>query len=222
MMSRDEYWRAWSAVHQDIDPSSSLWIRGYLCVVYPIARGAHNLRITPNVVTASGIGVSAALMWSATQSSPWLLMMLMLLGIATDAIDGALAIGQNKTTLFGGVFDSVVDRINEAALVIALLIVAGFDFIGVAMLAFTLVLIMEYMRARAHAALSSVTELITVWERPTRVIVSIAAVIAGMFTETFLNFSLQKVSIIALSVWIALGIAGNVQLVRHLYRHLAA
>ncbi|MEY3278022.1 MAG: hypothetical protein RLZZ426_508, partial [Actinomycetota bacterium] len=102
-MSWDEYVAAWSAVHQGIDPQSSVWVRGYLRVVYPVAKVANSLRITPNLVTASGVVVSAILVWAAIAQNLWLLAILMFVGIATDALDGALAIGQNKVSAFGSV-----------------------------------------------------------------------------------------------------------------------
>ena len=220
-MTRDEYWTAWSAVHQGVDPASSIWIRGYLRVVFPIANFAHRLRITPNIVTALGIAVSVALVWSATSRNLWLLTVLMFLGIATDAIDGALAIGQNKTSLYGAVFDSVADRINEAALAATLLLLAGVQNLAWGISAFLLTMLMEYMRTRAHGAKSTVTERVTLWERPTRVIVSIAGMISALFAQQFTNLSVAEVALGTLVVWVALGLVANVQLARHFFKQLA-
>lgn len=220
-MTRDQYWQAWSAVHQNIDPATSVWVRGYLRVVYPVALVAHKWRVTPNFVTGLGIAVSAGLVASSSAGNLWLIMILMFLGIATDAVDGALAIGQNKTSAFGAVFDSVADRINEAALVVALLILAGIESITWALAAFLLVMIMEYMRARAHGASDTVTELVTVWERPTRVIVSIATIVTAIFAEQFTTYAVAEVALVSLVAWVILGLIANTQLVRHFYSQLA-
>ena len=215
MMSWNEYVAAWSAVHQGIDPQSSVWVRGYLRVVYPVAKVANRLRITPNLVTASGVVVSAILVWAAIAQNLWLLAILMFVGIATDALDGALAIGQNKVSAFGSVFDSVVDRINEAALLVALTILAGLDYVALGIAGFVFVMIIEYMRVRARVAKPEISEKVTLWERPTRVIVSIATIISALFFESFPAISLSAVALAGLAAWLTLGLVAAGQLTRH-------
>ena len=215
MMSWNEYVAAWSAVHQGIDPQSSVWVRGYLRVVYPVAKVANSLRITPNLVTASGVVVSAILVWAALAQNLWLLAILMFVGIATDALDGALAIGQNKVSAFGSVFDSVVDRINEAALLIALTILAGLEYVALGIAGFICVMIIEYMRVRARVAKPEISEKVTLWERPTRVIVSIATIISALFFESFPAISLSAVALAGLAAWLTLGLVAAGQLTRH-------
>ncbi len=221
-MSWEDYVAAWSAVHHGINPQSSVWVRGYLRVVYPVAKVANSLRITPNVVTASGVVVSAVMVWAAVAQNLWLLAALMFGGIATDALDGALAIGQNRISAFGSVFDSVVDRINEAALLIALTLLAGWDFVAIGIAGFVVVMIVEYMRVRARAAKSDISEKVTVWERPTRVIVSIATIVSALFFEgfTLISISTSTVAIAGLAAWLTLGIVAAVQLTRHLQSQL--
>lgn len=76
-----------------------------------------------------------------------------------DIIDGALARATNQVTRFGGVLDSTLDRLSEAAILIGIMAYYLFNpqvfrewiilVIGVAMIASFLV---SYIRSRAEAA----------------------------------------------------------------------
>ena len=184
------------------------------------ARAANSLHITPNVVTAFGVVVSAFLVWAAVAQNLWLLAALMLSGIATDALDGALAIGQNRTSTFGSVFDSVVDRINEAALLIALTIIAGIDYVALGITGFVIVMIIEYMRVRARAAQPDIPEKVTIWERPTRVIVSIATIASAIFFDVVSPITISTIAVAGLLAWATLGLFAASQLARHIKSRL--
>jgi CDP-diacylglycerol--glycerol-3-phosphate 3-phosphatidyltransferase len=86
-----------------------------------------------------------------------------------DNLDGAVAVITGKTSRWGYLLDSVVDRFSDAALLLALWlagapgpVVVAAGFFGFAQ---------EYSRARAAAAGVSEVGVVSISERPTRVII---------------------------------------------------
>jgi CDP-diacylglycerol--glycerol-3-phosphate 3-phosphatidyltransferase len=78
--------------------------------------------VTPNMLTAVGVcgnvlaGVFCALGWFLPAG------FVMLAFSALDALDGALARATGQATDFGSVFDAVMDRVSEAAVLFGLLV----------------------------------------------------------------------------------------------------
>jgi CDP-diacylglycerol--glycerol-3-phosphate 3-phosphatidyltransferase len=71
-----------------------------------------------------------------------------------DILDGALARLRGQVTPFGGVLDSTIDRLSEAALLVAVLIFL-WDTLWMALLVFLALvssLMVSYIRARAEGA----------------------------------------------------------------------
>lgn len=88
----------------------------------PIILLFDKLGITPNMVTLSGgIFIIFAIYAVAVHRAFLLGIGLALLSALTDLIDGDLARYQNRVSKFGGVFDSVVDRIVDMAMVLGFL-----------------------------------------------------------------------------------------------------
>src|SRR6185436_10488043 len=90
-----------------------------------------------------------------------------------DALDGAVAVQAGRTTKVGFLLDSGLDRLSDAALPVALAIVAGSPAAGelaVATVAATWWL--EYIRARGSLAVPPTTQVVTPGERPTRMILA--------------------------------------------------
>jgi CDP-diacylglycerol--glycerol-3-phosphate 3-phosphatidyltransferase len=73
-----------------------------------------------------------------------------------DIMDGALARHTKKVTPFGGILDSALDRLSEAAVLLAVLVLyaqeAAFTPIILACLALIGSLLVSYVRARAEGA----------------------------------------------------------------------
>ena len=83
-------------------------------VLDPIVRGLARAGVTPNALTVAGFvgnAIAAALVVQG-----WLVAagVVVLLASALDMLDGALARATGRVTPFGGVFDSVLDRLSEA------------------------------------------------------------------------------------------------------------
>jgi phosphatidylglycerophosphate synthase len=169
--SRAAYLDRWQELHAGYDPRSSPLVHGWLTVVYAVARPFARLRVPPDVVTLLGLVVSGAVVWLAALGGRWLLLAAVVAGLSglVDSIDGAVAVLTGRSTRFGAVLDSVVDRLSDVLYLVALFLVGA--PVWACVLAGVLVLTQEYARARATAVGMDDIGVLTVGERPTRVIV---------------------------------------------------
>ena len=151
-------------------------------MAYRCAKPLTAIGLSPNGVTVVGVLVAAVvplLAWRgvATASSVWLwaaLVVAVVTGLL-DNLDGAVAVISGRTSRAGYVLDSVADRFSDALLLGSLwvlgapgLLVALTIFVG---------FVQEYARARAGAAGISEVGVVSISERPTRiVIVSVSSV----------------------------------------------
>jgi archaetidylinositol phosphate synthase len=125
------------------------------------ANAAHKLGLTPNKISVIGLILalaSAASYVLVTAESSWLLILAVVFLLASgfcDTLDGIVARTFQQTTVFGGFFDSMLDRYADAALYAAI-IIAGLCNLswgpvwGLA--ALTGSVMVSYTRARAEAA----------------------------------------------------------------------
>ena len=169
MLSRDDYLAAWSRWHGGTDTSTPL-VRGWLSLVYALARPLAGL--PPVVATALGLLAAVAAIGPALAGGLWLLAAGVLVGLSglLDSLDGALAIGTGRASRRGFVLDSAVDRLTEAAYATALWAAGAPGWLAVVFGA--LCWLPDYLRARAGQAGVEETGALTVWERPTRVILT--------------------------------------------------
>ena len=169
MLNRDDYLAAWSRWHGGAGTESAL-VRGWLTLAYTLARPLAGL--PPVVVTALGLLAAAASIGPAVAGGRWLMAAGVLVGLSGlfDSLDGALAIGTGRASRRGFVLDSVVDRLTEAAYAGALWTAGAPGWLAAAFGA--LCWLPDYLRARAGQAGVSETGALSVWERPTRVILT--------------------------------------------------
>ena len=129
------------------------------------ANAAHKLGLTPNKISVIGFIFALASAVSyvlVTAGSSWLLILAVVFLLASgfcDTLDGIVARTFQQTTVFGGFFDSMLDRYADTALYAAILI-AGLCNLswgpvwgavwGLA--ALTGSVMVSYTRARAEAA----------------------------------------------------------------------
>ena len=184
--SLPEWFAQWQIQHRapDLDPSTTTVLRLFLTGTYRLARPLAKAGIAPATVTFAGVWLAATvpvLAWKL----PALAAIVCLTSSLVDGVDGAVAGLQNRATRFGFVLDSVADRIAEAAFFGALVAAGGHlawaaaGWAGVAMV--------EYVRARAAAAGLDEIAVVTIAERPTRVLCVVfgllgAAVVPGHAT----------------------------------------
>jgi phosphatidylglycerophosphate synthase len=166
--------RAWQEGHGLQKPlqETSHLVSSYVTATHALARPLARIGVDPDAITLGSIGpalASAGLIglgygWAIAGGA---------LAIATgllDGLDGALAILSERTSDFGFVLDSVVDR------VIDLILLAGpylarrdHATLGTAIGAGAAIMLMEYTRARMQVR-DPVVARITPGERPTRVL----------------------------------------------------
>ena len=169
MLSREEYLAAWSRWHGGATTDSRL-VRGWLSLAYGLARPLG--RLPPLVATALGLLAAVAAVAPSAAGGPWLLAAGVLVGVSglLDSLDGALAISTGRASRRGFVLDSVVDRLTESAYAGALWAAGAPGWLAV--LFGALCWLPDYLRARAGQAGVAETGALSVWERPTRVLLT--------------------------------------------------
>jgi phosphatidylglycerophosphate synthase len=211
VLSRDEYLAAWSRWHGGTGTESAL-VRGWLSVAWTLARPLAGL--PPIVATVLGLLVAAAAIVPAQAGGSWLLLGGVLVGLSgmLDSLDGALAIGTGRASRRGFVLDSVVDRLTEVAYAAALWVAGAPGWLAVTFGA--LCWLPDYLRARAGQAGVRETGSISVWERPTRVIMTGLTLVGagavaglGLVAETVtagaaVGVLLGGVGVVQLGIWL--------------------
>jgi CDP-diacylglycerol--glycerol-3-phosphate 3-phosphatidyltransferase len=122
-------------------------------VTSPIGRGISRTGLTPNWLTTFGLILTAVATWTVANGMPVAAGWLLVAGGLMDTFDGAVARATNRSTPFGGFYDSVSDRISDG------LILAGVawwaaDQPRVFLLAVTALLgaqVTSYVRAKAES-----------------------------------------------------------------------
>ena len=197
-MKKDEFFSIWGRLHGDAEISGI--IKGWLNISYLIVKPLAKVRITPNVLTILGLLFGVLLYANAkTFWAPALLV----LSLICDGIDGSLAIVTNKSTKWGAILDSTVDRLTEIFWVLALYKVgADLNLLIIVLLAAS---VQEYMRARAAGLGVSEVGIVTFAERPVRASFVFIVFISLQFNSTIYNqviicwLALQLISLFMLS-----------------------
>ena len=122
----------------------------------PIVRLLARTAITPNTLTWIGfvltVGAGALIITGHLFAAGFVV----LIAGFFDIMDGALARYTDQVTRFGGIFDSIIDRLAEAVLLVSLLVLYAGEqsLIGTLLVGIALPgsLLVSYIRARAEAA----------------------------------------------------------------------
>ena len=197
-MKRDEFFSVWRRLHGDAEISGI--IKGWLSISYLIVKPLAKVSVTPNILTILGLFFGVLLYANAeTFWAPALLV----LSLICDGIDGSLAIVTNKSTKWGAILDSTVDRLTEIFWVLALYKVgADLNLLIIVLLAAS---VQEYMRARAAGLGVSEVGIVTFAERPVRASFVFIVFISLQFNSTIYNqiiicwLALQLISLFMLS-----------------------
>lgn len=213
--TRDGYFDGWAALHGGYDPRSNVLVRGWLSLAYAVARPLARTRVPPDLVTAGGLVVAAGAAALAAAGAGWWLLAAAVAVVSSgllDSLDGAVALLAGRTTRWGQVIDGVADRASDLLCLLALWAAGAPGAVCCA--GGALMFLQEYARARATAAGMTEVGVVTVWERPTRVVVTAAflasaAALDDPWTE------------IGSWAWVVLGAVGLVQLLVVVRRRLA-
>ena len=121
----------------------------------PVVRLLAKVPITPNAITCFGFLVTLGAAVLIITGHLFAAGFVVLIAGFFDILDGALARSTNRTTQFGAILDSTLDRLAEAVLMLGILtlyareqLTGGIIVAGVALLGSLLV---SYIRARAEA-----------------------------------------------------------------------
>jgi phosphatidylglycerophosphate synthase len=169
-MDRASYLSAWSDLHGGADPSGRL-VGGWLRLVHTLARPLVRLRVPPDLVTLIGLVVALLAPVAASRGGTGVLAAALVVALSglVDSLDGAVAVMTGRVTRWGAVSDAVADRVSDAAFVAALGAAGAPAPACVAAVAIGW--LQEYARARAGAAGLTDVTVLTVNERPTRVVI---------------------------------------------------
>jgi CDP-diacylglycerol--glycerol-3-phosphate 3-phosphatidyltransferase len=145
-------------------------------VTRPLVAGLAKTPVTPNMVTWTGFLVVLGAAVLAGIGHPFAAGWVMLFSGCFDFVDGALARGTNRVTKFGGILDSTLDRISEAAMLLGIMgyylarpAIFHSWIIMLAGIAIVASFMVSYIRSRAEAA--NLDCQVGISTRPERVVV---------------------------------------------------
>lgn len=183
-MNLEEFFDRWSRLHGDAEVRGI--VRWWLLISFRVASLLRRLRITANSMTLIGVAISLALVMTllegrSEEALPLLISLLLLvISLAADGVDGSLALLTGKESRLGAALDAIADRVVEALWAYTFILI-GADF-RVAMIAWLIAQTQEYIRARLGGLGISEIGVVTLCERPVRAsILAIFMVIATIY-----------------------------------------
>jgi len=187
------------------------------------AMTAHKIGLSPNKVSVIGflLALASAAAYAFAPNFDWMLLLatiFLLVSGFCDSMDGIIARTYQQETVFGGFFDSVLDRYADAA-IYAAIIIAGLaspawgpvfgSIWGLAALSGSV--LVSYSRARAEAA-GIKMESVGFAERAERMLILAFVSIIGFFWLPALGYGIALLAVVSnLTV---------IQRVLHVYRAL--
>ena len=205
-MNREQYVQRWSELHGEVAPVGL--VGGWLRLSHALGRPLARLRVRPGAITVAGLGLAVLVLPSAAAGGRWLLLaaLTVVLAALLDGLDGAVAILTDRVSRRGAVLDATCDRLADLSFVSALWLVGAPA--GVCVVGGAVALLHEQVRAGARVVGMREVGVVTVSERPTRVIMTAAFLLAaGLYPARAGGWA--TVGAIG---WVAVGIIGFVQL----------
>jgi phosphatidylglycerophosphate synthase len=210
--SKQAYLANWSALHGDYQPRRGGLVWRYLSLMYAVASPLARLRISPDAVTLGALVMSgAAPLLVLQEPGPVRLVVAgAIIGITglLDGVDGAVAVLQHRTSLWGSVLDSLADRCTELLYLLTLyLLGAPWQALLVAAV---VTFLQEYLRARAGlVGLTDITT-VTLSERPMRIALA-SMTCLGLASLVALDLTWPLATVTAWT-WAALGLVSFLQI----------
>lgn len=218
---KSEYLAAWAAGHGGHDPASGGRAeRAWFDLVFRVAGPLR--RVHPDAITAAAVLVAALAAAVAGGDARWCLLAgaLVVISALLDGVDGAVAVMTGRATRWGHLVDSLGDRLAEALFAFALYEAGAPWQLCASAAAFGW--LQEYARARAAAGGVSDLLVVTVAERPTRVIAAALGLLAAglLGPESLGELDAELAVFCGAVAWVSLGLVGLVQLLHALRRAL--
>jgi len=130
------------------------------------------LKIHPNVLTFVGVLINVAAAVALGLGRFVLAGVIMVVANIFDFIDGKVAVELNAVSLFGGFWDSVIDRFSDISLFIGLIYLYSLkertDYVMITALAMMFTVMTSYTRARAESIIKKCK--VGFMERPERIV----------------------------------------------------
>jgi CDP-diacylglycerol--glycerol-3-phosphate 3-phosphatidyltransferase len=198
----------WAGLHGGADAHGSRAVDTWLRLVETAARPLARREVAPDALTALGVLVAAAAPLASRAGGRWRLAAgaaVVVSGFA-DGLDGSVAVLSGSESGWGFVLDSLADRASDACHLLALRAAGAPAALAVA--AWTATGALEYARARAAGAGFTEIGTITVGERPVRLAVAAAALLAaGAFPDVTSPDATSPTATRLFATWAAAGIA---------------
>ncbi len=175
----DVYLERWSPLHGGYDARRNAPLLGWLRLSHAVSVPLARRGVLPDLLTVWGVWLALAVGVLADAGGRWLLLagwVLVVSGLA-DTLDGCVAVLTERTTRWGFVLDSLVDRVADVVYLVALVAVGAPPAVAVA--AGVALFLLEYLRARAGNAGMDEIGVVTVGERATRVILCAVGLFFG-------------------------------------------
>ncbi|ASY21127.1 phosphatidylglycerophosphate synthase [Candidatus Planktophila dulcis] len=173
-MKEQEFKERWSTLHGGADTEGV--VGRWLSISYQAARVCVALRISPNVLTLLGLGTAIAM---ALSTYAGIALLLLVISLFFDGIDGSVAILRGTESKWGEVLDSLADRISEA-----FWLYMGWRLgipAWVVITMWTIASTQEYARARLASLGHREIGVVTPTERPVRAIFMAFALLFYIF-----------------------------------------
>ncbi len=171
-------------------------------VTRPLVAVLARTPVTPNMITWTGFVIVLAAAALACLGHLFAAGWVMLFSSCFDFLDGALARGTNRVTRFGGILDSTLDRISEAAMLLG---VMGYYLFHPAVFQPWIVLLagtaivasfmVSYIRSRAEAA--NLDCQVGISTRPERVVVLGLGLLLSGISHYFLVGALAVIALLS-------------------------
>jgi CDP-diacylglycerol--glycerol-3-phosphate 3-phosphatidyltransferase len=221
VLTWENYADQWAALHGGVDPRSARpEVRHFARAAYQTGKVLARLRVPPAAVTAAGLLLAVATPVLAVRHGGWpaLAAVLVLASAAADGVDGAVAVIAGRTSALGYVYDALADRLSELCWLLALWLVGVPGWLAV--LGLAMAWLHEYVRARAAGAGMAEIGVITLAERPTRVVLAAGGLLLAALGALFnRDVSAGSATLVA-GVWVIVGLVGLVQLLVAVVRAL--
>jgi CDP-diacylglycerol---glycerol-3-phosphate 3-phosphatidyltransferase len=145
-----------------------------------IVHGLALSRIHPNVLTFIGLLINVGAAWLLAKGAFWQAGLVIIGAGLFDMVDGRVARQTGKVTMFGGFFDSVIDRYSDLALLIGLLVYYGSInrplYVVLTAIVMMASVMISYTRARSENTIPQCK--VGFLERPERIVLLIIGALA--------------------------------------------
>jgi phosphatidylglycerophosphate synthase len=216
VLGLEDYLDRWSRAHGGYDVRSSRPTRAWLRLAHRLGLPLARRGVRPTTVTAVGALGAVAIGAVASVGGRWPLLSVVLVVVVAllDGIDGAVAEMTDSATAWGRIADQLVDRLGDLSMITGLWLLGAPGPVCAA--AAVLMMFDESTRSSAGAEGLAEVGLVTVAERPTRLVLAgLSFAVAGAVPSVA-----GPTATAGASVWALLALVSAVQLVVNVRRRL--